>query len=504
MKSATQGNKRKALYLATLAATSLMLTACGSDDDNNHSSSVAKPSVPAGIGHEDQIAVPSVSSPLPAVDNVEVNEGSGRFYRDTNPINFNLRGINDVWKGTTEKWQTSAGDYTDEEVNYEAGDGPNPHNAVNGQPADYVEEGTEIVDADTWEANIQYVINVTTNRTDEQAYFAFLDDIRSKNYGTIDGFGPLTEDYAANSGASADFKEILLTDVTAAGSGETEATPAYNPDDNDGIGYGGSTDSTLGDMVAVPSGFRNFHASTSGPKYLYGTPRPWRMTDTGTINFEGVESLYCIDGSTEDREVKQYRFDQYESSVKVIPGLVCGRRSHNSGKELYDETTNPDGATLTLGDDKAGPLYTATTENRRKDNGYPSGHTNAAVLASLGYAYVLPERFTEHLTRGSDLGENRIVAGMHSPVDVIGGRIQATMVAAAALKANPQVAQAAREQAVNYFGAKAADAGMSLYDYAHRTVSEEGSFENNDGTLNVFVFNNNRYADHAANKEKYE
>ena len=40
-------------------------------------------------------------------------------------------------------------------------------------------------------------------------------------------------------------------------------------------------------------------------------------------------------------------------------------------------------------------------------------------------AYVVPERFQEMLSRGLELGENRIVAGMHSPLDVIGGRMQA-------------------------------------------------------------------------------
>ncbi|MNY57649.1 hypothetical protein D3C86_1938840 [compost metagenome] len=38
-------------------------------------------------------------------------------------------------------------------------------------------------------------------------------------------------------------------------------------------------------------------------------------------------------------------------------------------------------------------------------------------------AYVVPERFQEMLARGLELGENRIVAGMHSPLDVMGGRV---------------------------------------------------------------------------------
>ena len=482
------GAKRGTLYTAVLAATALLLSACGSDDNNNDAVQdtpdidtstllVSKPAIPTGLGYEQYVAEPSVEYPLPAVDNLALNEGDGRFFRDENPILTVLSSINKIWQGTTEQWQTTAGNYTDDANGYKAGDGPNPHAAANGQPSDYVEAGTEIVDAASWAANIQYVIDVTAARTEDQALFAFLDDIRSKTYSTIDGFGPLTEDYAANSGAYASFEPILLTDVT-------ENNRYAQPNNDSYSTYGGQTDSTLGDMVQLAKRFRDSHASTSGPKYIFGTPRPWRMTDTGNIDFKGVESLTCIDGASETREEKEYRIDSYTSSVNVLPGLFCGRRAHSSSKETE-------------------LLYTATTENRRKDNGYPSGHANAGILASLAYAYALPERFAEHVARGSDLGENRIIAGMHSPVDVIGGRMQALMVATYALNTQPAEAAAARQQALEYFGGKAAAAGMSLYDYAHQTVTDTGSSKNADGTLNVNVFNNNRFDDHAAIKADY-
>jgi autotransporter-associated beta strand protein len=476
-------HKPNGLYMAVTTAITLALTACGGDNDNDdNGSTVSKPSMPAGLGYEQYVSTPYlVEYPLPAMTYLYLNGGDGRFYRDDNPVLTLLSGINNIWKGTTEQWQTTAGDYTDEVNGYKAGDGPNPHNAVNGQPSDYVDEGTEIVDADTWQANIQYVIDVTSDRSDEQELFAFLDDIRSKNYSTIDGFGPLTEDYASNSGAYAEFEDILVTDVTE--------NTNYKPADNDSFStYGGQTDSTLGDMVQLASRFRNTHASTSGPKYVFGTPRPWRMTDTGEIEFLEVESLTCIDGSSATRETAEYRIDSYTSSVTVIPGLYCGRRAHSSSHE----------------DDL---LYSVNTENRRKDNGYPSGHTNAAFLASMAYAYALPERFAEHLFRGSDLGENRIVAGMHSPLDVIGGRIQATMIAAYALNTQPDEALAAYEQAGEYFGTKATDSGMTLYEYAHQAIDETAGFSytGDDGNeyLNVNVFDNNRYSDLDAIKATY-
>jgi autotransporter-associated beta strand protein len=67
------------------------------------------------------------------------------------------------------------------------------------------------------------------------------------------------------------------------------------------------------------------------------------------------------------------------------------------------------------------------------DGGYPSGHAAEAVRKAIALAYVVPQRYQEMLARGLELGENRIVSGMHSPLDVMSGRVQAQAVVAAAL-----------------------------------------------------------------------
>ena len=84
-----------------------------------------------------------------------------------------------------------------------------------------------------------------------------------------------------------------------------------------------------------------------------------------------------------------------------------------------------------------------------KDGGFPSGHTNAAYLSAFALAYAVPERYQELLTRASEVGNNRIVAGMHSPLDVIGGRVMATAVSAAILSDpdNNSLKQAAYDEA---------------------------------------------------------
>ncbi len=94
-------------------------------------------------------------------------------------------------------------------------------------------------------------------------------------------------------------------------------------------------------------------------------------------------------------------------------------------------------------------LVPAKSSTPASDGGFPSGHTNASYLAALSLAYAVPERFQELLTRASELGNNRIISGMHSPLDVMGGRVLATSLAAATLAdpANQAIKQAAYDNA---------------------------------------------------------
>ncbi|HWT76991.1 MAG TPA: phosphatase PAP2 family protein [Mobilitalea sp.] len=96
-------------------------------------------------------------------------------------------------------------------------------------------------------------------------------------------------------------------------------------------------------------------------------------------------------------------------------------------------------------------LIPCKSSDPSNDGGFPSGHTNAGYLTALSLAYAVPERFQEMLTRASELGNNRIVAGMHSPLDVIGGRIMATAIVASVLNDpnNSELKQEAYLQAQN-------------------------------------------------------
>jgi hypothetical protein len=61
---------------------------------------------------------------------------------------------------------------------------------------------------------------------------------------------------------------------------------------------------------------------------------------------------------------------------------------------------------------------------------FPSGHTNQASWTTTLLAVLLPELAPQLLARGAEAGYNRMVMGVHYPLDVIGGRMTGQAAAA--------------------------------------------------------------------------
>jgi len=280
-------------------------------------------------------------------------------------------------------------------------------------PADF--SHVKIVDPAVWQENMRYVLSVTgDNRTRAAAFEAYMNDRRSQGYSVIDGLGPLADWYREGAGATTTINHTLA---------DFDPNEVITRKEDDKGTEAGAADSKLKDFVALMKVIRGPEGTTSPAKYFYSTPRPWRMNDKGEVIETGKETIG-------DRS-----FESYDSDPGVIvPALK----------------------------------YVRENRGRGKDGGFPSGHTNAAYLAAIAYAYAVPERFSELLTAASELGESRIVAGMHSPLDVIGGRITATAMAAAMLQ-DPKNAEAkkAAHDAVHAYFAKRLPQGRSLIDFAH-------------------------------------
>ncbi|MEU5276886.1 phosphatase PAP2 family protein [Streptomyces asoensis] len=274
--------------------------------------------------------------------------------------------------------------------------------------------------ADVLRANMRYCITVTRARTEAQGREAFVHDRQHQSYAMIGGLGPLSDLY--KSGAKA------VTSITSA----PDTTPPTKIDDavpadapaGSALGAGSYT-SDLGLVARLVDTVRGPYASGNPGKYAFQYPRPWRMNE----NSEVVDT-----GRTD-----ALGFPVYDSKVVVVPQL------------LRQRSTSP-----------------------ADDGGFPSGHTNAFHLASLAYAYAVPERFQELVTRALALSHTRIVSGMHSTVDVLGGRIMATALAAATLAdpANAELKAAARAQALAYFTARTGTTADTLFAYAHSDASD--------------------------------
>ncbi|TRO89939.1 phosphatase PAP2 family protein [Glycocaulis profundi] len=253
----------------------------------------------------------------------------------------------------------------------------------------------EIVDPAIWSANMAYVLAAARGMSDDDAVRTYLDDRRHQNYSVIDGLGPLADAYRRDAHATTTVQDP---------SGRFDVREAITFQETDHGSGPGDTASRLGAVVALSELMRGPESTTEPAKHVFASPRPWRMTVEGNVVETGSDTVG-------DRTV-----EAYDSETEVLPSL----------------------------------LYVRSTRGRGRDGGYPSGHTNAAYLGAYALAYAYPERFAELLIRASELGESRIRSGMHSPVDVIGGRVMATALAAAYLN-DPRHAEAkaeARSQAL--------------------------------------------------------
>ncbi|MFF3068442.1 phosphatase PAP2 family protein [Kitasatospora sp. NPDC057904] len=277
---------------------------------------------------------------------------------------------------------------------------------------------------DVLRANVRYCVQVTTERTDAEAREAFIYDRQHQSYAVIAGLGPLADLY--RTGARA------VTSITTA----PDATPPAKVDDAvpadapAGSALGpGAVDSELGQVVALVNTLRGPYASGNPAKYAYRYPRPWRLNeDSAVVDTGATDAL---------------GYPVYDTDVVVAAQLLRQR-----GSSAVD------------------------------DGGFVSGHTNAFHLAALALAYAVPERFQELVTRAFELSHTRITAGMHSPLDVIGGRTLATALAAATLAdpRNAALKAAARSQAAAYFRSKTGTTPDTLYAFAHGGAPAEDPY----------------------------
>ncbi|WP_175675958.1 phosphatase PAP2 family protein [Burkholderia ambifaria] len=386
------------LHVAALSS-AFVLVACGGGDDvaSTNPTIAAVPAPPADPGFVDSAPVPSVPA---FVDNIATNQRGDARYA-TLSTNAAVRVVSrflDLWQPSTM--------LVDAGVSAPA-NGAFPAispSTCSGLPGSGTPCGTILNDT-VLAANVQYVVNATTARTQQQADAAYFDDRRGKGYSVTDGMGPLTSAWR-----TAAQQTTSITSVPA------DATTVLYNDAGNNVGVGSSTNASFGKVVDLLNEMGN-NASTEPSKRFYKYARPYR----------------------------------WSSSVVVAPTLVPA------------ESTTP-----------------AT------DGGFISGHQAEAMRDAMTMAWLVPERFQEMVSRGLELGENRILAGMHSPLDVIGGRMLALAVSAANLSAYASDAQAAYNQAHQALQQLTGTTGTTFAAFAHSGTPA-----------------NDRFADYTANKTAF-
>jgi membrane-associated phospholipid phosphatase len=334
--------------------------------------------------------------------------------------------------------------------------------------------------------NIETVIKMTRNRTAVQTLAAIHDDRTAQPYSVLNGLGVLTSSFMTGIGSSTTATApASLTPTSYVITTLQDYAPTAQ-----GINYlNGATIgfATFGNGTATPlASAANFlnntirnNASTEPPKrtferYMGSTgpvTNPASLTagaisplDARYGNYNAVTNKTGLSTADTAQFVVPYYFSNfsvpsaYGNSVNwvrgftVTPAMVAAKGGQpitvpNVGS--YDSSGNFTPTTFNAGDYVPGigtaprPFRLSTEvsvptllwqitngTNPYGDGAFVSGHTNLAYNQALGLAFLVPQQYRSLLARAADLGNNRILAGMHSPLDVIGGRIEATAIVA--------------------------------------------------------------------------
>ena len=168
-------------------------------------------------------------------------------------------------------------------------------------------------------------------------------------------------------------------------------------------------------------------------------------TITEEIPIDAKDKVYIDLGNTANLNMRGHWADTnkyYSNIVKLINKLNQKESSTAQSKQYYNykrpfrwsqEVKVVEELIPTIRQNSAG----------KYSCGFPSGHTNSAYVSSLGLAYSVPEKYNDLLMNASKMSNSRINAGVHSPLDVMGGRVLATALTASILNDNEELIEKA-------------------------------------------------------------
>ncbi|RKR75185.1 phosphatase PAP2 family protein [Frondihabitans australicus] len=161
-------------------------------------------------------------------------------------------------------------------------------------------------------------------------------------------------------------------------------------------------------LINSSNGTSGAYVSTGTAKGLYSYPRPYLPSDPATPAVAGdaagcAPTLVNASSLMANRTGKSYASADGNLNIKRVADTV----------DTTHEFSKSDVAL------SAGYASTGICTG----GSFPSGHTTTAYQAGITLATILPELAPEILARASEAGNNRIVLGVHYPLDIVGGRI---------------------------------------------------------------------------------
>ena len=194
-------------------------------------------------------------------------------------------------------------------------------------------------------------------------------------------------------------------------------------------------------LVNSSDGTTGAYVSTSDAKAYFSHPRPYLPSNADATPVPG-DAPGCapakVNGSSQKRirVGKAWADSRGNLLIKRVAPVTDTSRQFSPNPVLLD------------------PGYGTT--GLCTGGSFPSGHTTTAYEAGLTLATLLPELAPELLARASEAANNRLVLGVHYPLDLIGGRIDGEAALAARwsdVQYRREVLQPARVELVRYLQA---------------------------------------------------
>ncbi|CAD6007683.1 phosphatase PAP2 family protein [Agreia sp. COWG] len=216
--------------------------------------------------------------------------------------------------------------------------------------------------------------------------------------------------------------------------------------------------------------------SVLGPLYVAGRQSGALPLTNALINSSnGTSGAYVSTGAAKANFSYPRPFVPTDATTPAVAGddAACSPTTVNASSLTTDRVGQPyAGATGNLDITRVANTVDTTHQFSSNDvslsaqyggtgictgGSYPSGHTTTAYQAGFTLATLLPSLAPEILARASEAGNDRIVLGVHYPLDIVGGRMDGEAALAARWsdeKYRTEVLEPAQKELVDYLQAQ--------------------------------------------------